>query len=152
MECIEDNEELQPQSIVDYTVAPNDHDYAEEPKPLLELQAVRLHIEEQQQNLDQIGLEKFGLERFSTDPKKIKFYTDFTSYDILKSFYQCIILYVQTMETWIQFQQQHNTSRGSKVHLIDQLFMFLHKLRLRSLDQDLADKFSAVACWLTSFE
>ena len=53
MECIEDNEELQPQSTADYTVAPNDHDYADEPKPLLEqLQAARLHIEEQQQKWD----------------------------------------------------------------------------------------------------
>ena len=49
MECIEDNEEVQSQPIVDYTVAPNGHDYAEEPKPLLEqLQTARLRLVEQQ--------------------------------------------------------------------------------------------------------
>ena len=72
MECREDNDENQPQSTDDHTVAPNDPDYADEPKPLLEqLQAARLRIEEQQQKLNQIGLEKFGHERFSIDPKKI---------------------------------------------------------------------------------
>ena len=32
-------------------------------------------------------------------------------------------------------------SYNCKLHLVDRLFMYLHKIRVGSLDQDLADKF-----------
>ena len=88
------------------------------------------------------------MERFGNDPKLIRFYTGFTSYSMLKSFFASISPYAEKMITWTQFQR--STSKQSKprigtssckLALFDQLVMFLHKVRLGSLDLELADKF-----------
>lgn len=36
---------------------------------------------------EQLALNKFGLERFGTDNESIRFYTGFSSYDYIKTFY-----------------------------------------------------------------
>jgi hypothetical protein len=49
------------------------------------------------------------------------------------------------MKSWSQFRRNaastHQRFAGGSLLPIDQLFLFLHKLRVGSLDQDLADKF-----------
>lgn len=75
----------------------------------------------------------------------IRFYTGFPSYDCLRNFYLSIVPYISTMKTWTQSQRSGTRKQhllpAVKLKPVDQLFMFLHKLRLGSLDQDLADKF-----------
>jgi hypothetical protein len=75
----------------------------------------------------------------------IKFYTGFPNYQCLKNFFIAITPYAVRMTTWSQAQRSssshHQRSTVGKLMPIDQLFLFLHKLRVGSLDQDLADKF-----------
>lgn len=66
----------------------------------------------------------------------------------MKAFYQSIAPHAANMITWTQ-RQRHDASKAKEMYssyhqklaLIDQLFMFLHKVRVGSLDLDLADKF-----------
>ena len=46
------------------------------------------------------------------------------------------------MTTWTQFQRSQKSYRAGRLNPFDQLFMFLHKLRVGSMNQDLADKFA----------
>ena len=124
----------------------NDHDYAARPTTQDQLTAARVHISELEHIVTLSNANKFGLERYSTDDKKIKFYTGFKSYKTLIKFYENLTPHIQTMRTWkpaneIGDETAH-ASVGFKLKPIDQLFMFLNKLRLGSFDQDLADKFS----------
>lgn len=130
---------------VDLSVSLPDHDYNTMPASVEEqLAAAQTELEICQSEIAKLKSERFGLERFSCDDKLIKFYTGFQSYDTLKTFYQCVSAHTQFMRTWVSVQKNRDstTSYGSRLHPIDQLFMFLHKLRLGSLDQELADKFN----------
>lgn len=128
-----------------------DHDYTDK-APSLEdqLQSAKQYIAECEAKIVTLNAEKFGLDRFAGDPKMIKFFTGFHSYALLKQFYSCISQYIPTMQTWEQFKRGDTgrKSRGlycPKLHPIDQLFMFLHKLRLGNLDPELGDKFRVSA-------
>ena len=112
------------------------------------LEAAQVRIQELEEQLQDCKAERFGLHRFSTDPDMIKFYTGFTSYRLLISFFDSISPHAGNMIKWTQHQRlllKHSkktySSFKNKLPLLDQLFMFLHKVRLGSLDQDLADKF-----------
>lgn len=123
-----------------------DHDYDVQPISQSEqLEAARQRIQELEDELEKVRVEKFGLERFSNDPKLIRFYTGFPTYNKLKSFFQCIAPHAVGMLTWTQQQRTGKKSyfgfSNSKLRLFDRFFMFLHKLRLGSFDQELADKF-----------
>lgn len=124
-----------------------DHDYHQLPnRKEDQLEAARKRITELESQLAAMQIERFGLETFSTDAEKIRFYTAFPSYDCLKKFYQCIVPYAVTMITWSQFQRSSTGSvfRGfhGKLQPTDQLLLFLQKLRVGSLDLDLADRFN----------
>ena len=127
----------------------NFHDYDCAPLTNEEkLEAAQKRIDELEKEVSQYRLERFGLQRFSNDPDMVKFYTGFTSYELLSTFFQAISPHATKMVKWTQFHRHRrqqskriNRSFNSKLHPFDQLFMFLHKLRLGSLDQDLADKF-----------
>lgn len=124
-----------------------DHDYHTTPASVEEqLQAAHLHIQNCENIIAKLQAERFGLHRFAGDDKLIKFYTGFQSYDILCTFFRCISEHTQSMRTWanVQKSQQFTSTKsvGCRLHPIDQLFMFLQKIRLGSLDQDLADKFN----------
>lgn len=109
-----------------------------------QLSAARQQITELESQISVLHDMKFGIQRFANDPKLIAFYTGFHSYDCLKNFYYCIVSHAETMRTWTQQLRKGNKRYlgfNGKLHPFDRLFMFLHKLRLGSLDQDLADKF-----------
>jgi len=114
-----------------------------------QLEAAKLYIDQCEMKIASLSAQKIGIERFSNDPKLIKFYTGFQSYEILSNFYHSISPYVMSMKTWSQENLMRAgtiaTSKSrhlsnSKLHPFDQLFMFLHKIRVGSMDQDLADK------------
>ena len=113
------------------------------------LEAAQQRIIELESELaESVRISRFGLERFSASPNMIKFYTGFPTYEGLLTFFRCIALYVSNMITWAQVQRRSSSSLsaaysfGSKLQPFDQFFLFLHKLRVGSLDQDLADKFN----------
>lgn len=132
-----------------------DHDYVcMPPNDSEKLKAACDYISQLETKLKKLEsereIEKFGLERFSTNPDMIRFYTGFTSYKLLKSFFNAVSPFCLNMITWNQTQrlrtkqtQKFNEApTPCKLHPIDQLFMCLHKIRLGSLDHDLADKFN----------
>ena len=49
-------------------------------------------------------LDKFGLQRFSSNPEQIQFYTGFSSYELLKSVFSWLEPYAKYMSTWSQVQ------------------------------------------------
>ncbi|XP_068729058.1 uncharacterized protein [Montipora capricornis] len=52
-----------------------------------------------------MSLDKFGLERFSNNPKQIQFYTGFSSYELLKSVFIWLEPSAKNMSTWSQVQR-----------------------------------------------
>ena len=126
------------------------HDYHIPPTSTAEqLEYARKRIQELEALVEKLEVEKFGLERFSRDPSLIRFYTGFPSYELLKAFYAAISPHAAVMIRWTQVQRKRlgkakemYDSFNQKLQLIDQLFLFLHKVRVGSLDLDLADKFS----------
>jgi hypothetical protein len=125
------------------------HDYYVEPQSTEEkLEAALKRIEELEHQFEIIRIEKFGLTRISGDPDQVRFYTGFSSYEILKLVYDAIVPQACKITSWTQYNrkkrgitQRISKSTGQKLCLFDQFFLYLHKIRLGSLDQDLADKF-----------
>jgi hypothetical protein len=123
-----------------------DHDYHEKSSSVEDqLDAARNRILELESQLATMRIERFGLERFSTDVEKIRFYTGFPSYDCLKKFYECIAPHALNMRTWAQVQRSSTGSAfrcfQGKLQPIDQLLLFLQRLRVGSMEVDLADRF-----------
>ena len=90
-----------------------DHDYCSPPLPSEDkLQAAQVEIEKLQHEVQQLKGKTFFLERFSSDPQTIAFYTGFKNYETLK----CVFLALQptatTMIRWTQMQRYSaNTDR-----------------------------------------
>ena len=92
-----------------------------------------------------LTLEKFGLARFSGSPSSIKLYTGFPNYNQFKEFFTNIESHAKAMISFSQTQRKKFKTLNDyscNLPLIDRLFMYLHKIRVGSLDQDLADKFN----------
>jgi hypothetical protein len=126
---------------------PSDHDYDCKPTSVVDqLKAAQEQLAVRDSSMEQLRGQLFGLQRFSNDKKLIKFYTGFVSYELLINFYHSIAQHALSARTWAQVQrggESDTSSNGLNSLLpIDQMFMFLHKLRLGSLDQELADKFN----------
>lgn len=123
----------------------SDHDYVVAPISVEDqLQAAQRRISELETEVHLLRISRFALQRFSNNPTLIKFYTGFPSYDCLANFFRCISDFATNRTTWSQMQRGFislQSTFGSKLQPFDQLFLFLHKLRVGSLDQDLADKF-----------
>ena len=84
---------------------------------------------------------------FSNDNELIRFYTGFPTYMMLISFFNVLSPSALNMVRWTQIcRQRSNLSKklyksfNQKLLLIDQLFMILQKVRLGTLDQDVAEK------------
>ena len=122
-----------------------DHDYTAAPRTVdAKLEAAQKRIEQLEAELQSMNVSRFGLERFSGNKTMIKYYTGFPTYLCLITFFNSIVQHAASMLTYTQVKRGVSTTQhsfGAKLLLIDQLFMFLHKLRVGSLDQDLADKF-----------
>lgn len=89
----------------------------------------------------ELAVYKFGLERFSTDNDSIKFYTGFTSYEHIKLFYELVKPTAQTMTYCYATGERPSRSGARNMLIIDELFMFLVRLRLGLFEQDLAHRF-----------
>lgn len=88
---------------------------------------------------------RFGLERFGSDPNLLNFYTGFKDYKMLKDFYLGLESHAKVMTTWKQKQRGSLSTatfpKSEKTGLIDQLFMFLCRIKLGLFEQDLAVRF-----------
>lgn len=130
----------------------SDHDYFIPRKSAEEkLIDAQKRIQELEHDLAIVQSKKFGLERFSTDPALIMFYTGFTDYETFKAVFLSLEPNAATMVRWMQMQRHGGTScelelkgdvfREEALPLIDQFFMFLTRVRQGFFEDDLAVRF-----------
>lgn len=117
--------------------------HPDEPSVQDQLNAARAEIRELKAQVEALKLYKFGLESFSGDNDSIKFYTGFPSYQHLVTFYEIAKRSAETMQYCYTSGMSSKTRPGGRTMvLIDELFMFLVRLRLGLLQQDLAHRFN----------
>ena len=106
-----------------------------------EIQASKSECESLQQ---QLNLERFGVTRFSNDNNLINFYTGFPTYKLFLAFYECIEPSASNMQSAYYKASETISLAGRKrcMLLIDELFMFLCRLRVGLLEQDLSIRFN----------
>ena len=128
-----------------------DHDYACTPRSDAEkYQAAKEYIQQLEKKVNEQEIERFGLARYSTNPDDIRFFTGFTSYELLKCFFQALSPHAAKIITWTRYQRLKNkisskmydTGNNCKLLPIDQLVMFLNKIRLGTLDQELSIRYN----------
>lgn len=116
------------------------------------LQAARKEIERLELELDRMkNISQFGLVRFMYDDEMIRFYTGFSSSNVLWSFKDVIKPSAEKMRMWSQVQRGRAKKPGEGIinevfvnmkkqslAIEDQLFMWLCKVKLGLFDQDLA--------------
>ena len=94
----------------------------------------------------EIDATRFGLERFGTDSNLLNFYTGFKDYNMLKDFFHSLAPQAMRMTTWKQKQRASLTPlanpKSEKLQLIDQLFLFLCRIKLGLFEQDIAVRFN----------
>lgn len=92
----------------------------------------------------QLDIERFGIQRFSNDNSMISFYTGFTSYITFTTFFNCIKPATANMQSAYYVSSDAITLAGRKRNmlLIDELFMFLCRLKVGLLEQDLSVRFN----------
>ena len=92
----------------------------------------------------QLDIERFGLTRFSNDNSMILFYTGFTSYITFITFFNCIKPVATNMQSAYYVSSETISLAGRKRNmlLIDELFMFLCRLKVGLLEQDLSVRFN----------
>ena len=84
----------------------------------------------------------FRIEDIAHDDKKIHFYAGFRSYEILVAFFEFLGPAVDQLQYWgTQQCQSRQRKRSSKLSPLNQLFMFLIKLKLNLLEEDIAHRF-----------
>ena len=92
---------------------------------------------------NKLTLERFGVTRFANDDKLINFYTGFASYQMFRAFYECIEPTAKNMQSMYYQASETISLSGRKrcMLLIDELCLFLCRLRAGLLGQDLAVRF-----------
>ena len=93
---------------------------------------------------NQLTMERFGITRFTNDNKLISFYTGFATYAMFLSFYECIEPTAKNMQSMYYQASETIGLSGRKrcMLLVDELFLFLCRLRAGLLEQDLAVRFN----------
>ena len=106
-----------------------------------ELQTSKSECESLQQ---QLNLERFGVTKFSNDNNLINFYTGFPTYKLFLAFYECIEPSASNMQSAYYKASETISLAGRKrcMLVIDELFMFLCRLRVGLLEQDLSIRFN----------
>ena len=106
-----------------------------------------------------VFLLKFGLERFSSNDDDIFFYTGFSSYETLLTFWNFVKPSAESLLSWNQARskvngeledtafpylqgQKKEKQRTREIEPIDQLWMFLSRMRLGLFERDLAHRFN----------
>lgn len=90
---------------------------------------------------EELALSKFGLERFSTNNDLVRFYTGFVSYEHIKAFYEIIKPTAERMTYCYATGDRESRPKARTMLVIDELFMFLVRIRLGLFEQDLAHRF-----------
>ena len=99
------------------------------------LQAAREEIKRLQQELGRKNnLSQFGLARFMYDDEMIRFYTGFSSGNVLKSLIDLIKLSAEKMRTWSQVQHGRAKKHGERI-VHNELFVNMKKQSLALEDQ-----------------
>ncbi|XP_053399796.1 uncharacterized protein LOC123549883 [Mercenaria mercenaria] len=93
----------------------------------------------------QLKLERFNVNRFSNDDTMIQFYTGFSSYMMFVTFFQCIEPSARNMLSRYYEAGETISLAGRKrsMLLIDEFLMFLCRLRVGLLEQDLSVRFNS---------
>uniref|UniRef100_A0A1A8C358 Transposase Helix-turn-helix domain-containing protein n=2 Tax=Nothobranchius kadleci TaxID=1051664 RepID=A0A1A8C358_NOTKA len=127
------------------------HDYASAPDPAI----VDLVLEENtslrdenrllRQQLERLTLkQRFGIHRFTASDKDIRFFTRFSSYDILMRFWGMLQNALPSMVSVRQAQRgapMESTALTHTLQPIDEFFLFLNYLALGLKQRDLADRY-----------
>jgi hypothetical protein len=99
----------------------------------------------QLKNLQQrLHIERWGINRFTNDDQKIKFYTGFISYKLFIKFYEAVKPSAENMTSAYYCRSGDKRTlagRPRTMLLIDELFMLLMRLRQNFPEQDLAERF-----------
>ncbi|XP_065067591.1 uncharacterized protein LOC135693131 [Rhopilema esculentum] len=95
----------------------------------------------QRSTMEQLKVSRFGLERFSTDSASIKFYTGFPTYSHLKIFFELARRGAEFMKYCYASGERGSRPASRQLQQIDELFLFLVRLKLGLFEQDLADRF-----------
>ena len=92
----------------------------------------------------QLEIERFGIQRFSSDNLLISFYTGFSSYNTFSAFFNCIKPAATNMQSAYYASSETVSLAGRKRNmlLIDELFLFLCRLKAGLLEQDLSVRFN----------
>ena len=92
----------------------------------------------------QLEVERFGIHRFSKDTSMMSFYTGFQSYKTFIAFFNCIKPAASNMQSAYYACSETISLAGRKRNmlLIDELFMFLCRLKVGLLEQDLCVRFN----------
>ena len=90
----------------------------------------------------ELALSRFGLERFSTNNDLIKFYTGFCSYKHLTMFYNFAEPTAEKMTYFYASGVLDSRPNSRVMLLIDELFLFLVRMKLGLFEQDLAQRFN----------
>ncbi|CAI9549052.1 unnamed protein product [Staurois parvus] len=113
------------------------------------LHAAREEIARLQQRNAALEKNMFFLERFSTDPSLINFYTGFKDYSTFKVVFSTLTETEGSSDKWKQCQQEGNAGFNKQsvaeyetMPQIDQFFLFLCKVRQGFHDRDLAVRFN----------
>ncbi|XP_026116957.1 uncharacterized protein LOC113095799 [Carassius auratus] len=134
------------------TEMPNtDHDYCVEPMTTEEkLVAAQEDISRLSAENEALRSNQFGIQNFMGNPKLIQFYTGFPDYDTVRAVFLALQPTAQSMASWAQVQRINQTNQHSlrvgfqaqHLSLFNQFFLFLCRIRLGLLEQDLAVRFS----------
>ena len=104
-------------------------------------------IDRLSKELEQLQVEKFGLQRFVGSDSDIRFYIGFPDYNTLTSFYEFLGPAVTQLNYWDSgFSEEHpleieKQGPSRKLKPIDELFLVLYWLRCNVLEKDLGDRF-----------
>ena len=71
---------------------------------------------ELEKQLAALQTDRFGLERLAYNDGKIQFYTGFHSYQCLHVFFDCVVPYTASRQTWAQVQRLSISSQCRAFH------------------------------------
>ena len=98
-------------------------------------------IEKFEQEVHELKMERFGLERFAGSDRDITFYTGLPSYVVLMGVFRFIEPLLSQLNYRPESQSEYIWYRTRSMLPIDEFFMVLVRLRLGLLEQDLAHRF-----------
>ncbi|XP_038075222.1 uncharacterized protein LOC119742998 isoform X1 [Patiria miniata] len=104
--------------------------------------------------LERQEIDRFGIQRITSDPAMLHFYTGFADYKTFKAIYESIQPSAENMMGWLQDIRSEAT-QGDSLPLVDQFLMFLCRVRADLSERELALRFdlseesvnSVVASW-----